>query len=112
VLGDAYATSAVSHFLERRIRKQRIRLLTSDPYLSTIRQGETDRKPSECRSNCLDYSTRMADEVLEMSRLMEEDDPLTVSRRRSFDDSVISWREQAILERMYAKVKLNKVVHV
>jgi hypothetical protein len=88
-------------------------LLAIDQFSGGSVDERIRRKASESRSNCLDYSTRFIDESAEGTIVSaERRRSLIHYRGRSIDDPIISWKQQAILDRLYQQVRLNKVQHV
>uniref|UniRef100_A0A914HW49 Amino acid transporter n=1 Tax=Globodera rostochiensis TaxID=31243 RepID=A0A914HW49_GLORO len=92
VLGDAFVASTVSHYLKGRL-EEADRL---NEFHQTIKE-EADLLSLHSRKASLARS--------ELGGLP--------SRNQSTDGSqIISWREQAILDRLAAEVVLNRVIHV
>uniref|UniRef100_A0A915D2Y3 Amino acid transporter n=1 Tax=Ditylenchus dipsaci TaxID=166011 RepID=A0A915D2Y3_9BILA len=107
VLGDAYTTSTIAYYMEKK-------LIQSDQYNEF--HGEikeeidnlelASRKGSNTTNDPLN-SGSISDTNPHQSFPWKRD-----RRSTSIDDTVLSWKEQAILDRLYAQVPLNRVQNV
>uniref|UniRef100_A0A914NNS3 Amino acid transporter n=1 Tax=Meloidogyne incognita TaxID=6306 RepID=A0A914NNS3_MELIC len=89
VLGDAFVASTVSHYLEFKLKETDNKLI----------KNEEEKEGREFNNDL---------------KIKQLNNPLISSRHHSQDNNtqLISWQEQAMIDRLCGDITLNKVIHI